>query len=149
MSVKPLPLILAAAAGAFMAAQGTSNSLLGRVIGLARATLLVQLSGAAIAGLLLLVPRASGGSFANLGQAPWYAWLGGPLGVAIVFFVAASIARVGAGLATTAIIVAQLFAAYLIDHYGLFGVERLPFSVQKIIGILLISGGGWLLLRQS
>ena len=132
-----------------MAVQGTLNSMLGKVIGLARATLFVQLTGALVASLLLLIPWTSGGSFANLGKAPWYSWLGGPLGVAIVFFVASSIAKVGAGLATTSIIVAQLFAAYLIDHFGLFGVERLPFSVYKIIGIVLISGGGWLLLRQA
>lgn len=145
---KIFPLLLAAAAGMFMAVQGTLNSRLGKVIGLPRTTLLVQILGGIAAALLLLYPWRRGGSFARLGQAPWYTLMGGPLGVAIVFLVAAGITKVGAGLATTSIIVAQLLTAYLIDHYGLFGVDRLPFCLWKAVGIALIAAGGWLLLRQ-
>ncbi|MGE5552038.1 MAG: DMT family transporter [Bacteroidota bacterium] len=147
MRNKPIPMLLAAAAGALMAVQGTLNSLLSKTIGLPRATFVVHLSGTAVAALLLLIPWRSEGSFARLGEAPWYAFLGGPIGVAIVFFVAAGIRRVGAGLATTSIIVAQLLTAYLIDHCGLFGVERLPFGALKALGIALMAAGGWLLLR--
>lgn len=130
-----------------MALQGVLNSLLGKAIGLPRATFLVQASGALLAGAVLLFPCR--GSFASLARAPWYALLGGPIGVAIVFLVAASITRAGAGPATTAIIVAQLGLAYLLDHFGLFGLERLPFSLWKALGIGLIAAGGWLLLGRS
>lgn len=147
MSFKPWPLFLAALAGALMAVQGTINSLFSKTVGLPRTTLAVQLTGSVAAALLLLIPWRDGGSFAHLSRVPWYAWLGGPLGVAIVFAVAAGIRRVGAGVATTAIIVAQLLTAYLIDHFGLFGVEKLPFGVWKAVGIGLMAAGGWLLLR--
>ncbi len=145
MKVKPLPLLLAAAAGALMPVQGALNSLLGKAVGLPRTAFLVHLSGTAAAILLVLL--SPGGFLAPAGKAPWYSYLGGPIGVAIVFLVAKSIARVGAGPATTSIIVAQLFTAYLIDHFGLFGVERIPFGAGKAIGIILITVGGWLLLR--
>ena len=147
MKARPLPLLLAAAAGALMALQGTLNSLLGKTIGLPRATFLVQLTGAAAASSLLLLPHQSGGFLAQLSKVPWYAFLGGPIGVAIVFLVAKSIGKTGAGLATTSIIVAQLFTAYLIDRFGILGVARLPFGPVKIVGIILISAGGWLLLK--
>lgn len=146
---KFLPLLMAAAAGSFMAVQGTLNSLLGKSIGLSRTTLIVQVTGGVVAAFLLFFPQLGGGSFAGLNRAPWYALLGGPIGVAIVFLVAAGITRVGAGLATAAIIVAQLATAYTIDHCGLLGVEKLPFTIWKVIGIALISAGGWLLLRQA
>ncbi|NLG83787.1 MAG: DMT family transporter [Firmicutes bacterium] len=142
-----VPLLLAAGAGTCMALQGAMNSLLGKGIGLARATFLVQATGALLAGILLFFPWP--GSFAELAHLPWYALLGGPLGVAIVFLVAESIAKAGAGPATTAIIVAQLLLAYLLDHFGLFGLERLPFSAWKALGIILIAAGGWLLLGRA
>ncbi|MGQ9779914.1 MAG: DMT family transporter [Bacillota bacterium] len=147
METKIIPLLLAAGAGACMALQGAINSLLGKTVGLARATFLVQTTGAVLAGAVLLFP--SRGSFAQLARVPWYALLGGPLGVAIVFLVAKSIAAAGAGPATTAIIIAQLTLAYLLDHFGLFGLERLPFSLWKALGILLIAAGGWLLLGRA
>jgi transporter family-2 protein len=130
-----------------MAVQGALNSMLGKIVGLTRATFVVHILGTAVASLLLLLPQTPGTSLANLGQAPWYALLGGPIGVCIVFFVAASIGKAGVGLATTAIIIAQLLTAYFIDHCGLFGVEHLPFNALKALGIALITAGGWLLLK--
>ena len=147
MRIKPVPLLFAAAGGALMAVQGVLNSLLGKIIGLPRTTFLVHLLGTAAASLLLLIPWGTSGSFVQLRQAPWYALLGGPIGVGIVFFVTASIGKVGAGLATTSIIIAQLLTAYSIDYFGLFGVTQLPFTFLKALGIALIAAGGWLLLR--
>ncbi|MGE5528827.1 MAG: DMT family transporter [Patescibacteria group bacterium] len=146
VKVKPVPLLMAAAAGSLMAVQGAFNSLLAKAIGLPRTTLLVHVLGTLAAGVLVLLPWRDGGSFGRLGESPWYTLLGGPIGVGIVLLVAASIARTGAGAATTAIIVAQLLTAYLLDHFGLFGLARLPFDLWKAAGIGLIAAGGWLLL---
>ncbi|NLY75653.1 MAG: DMT family transporter [Firmicutes bacterium] len=138
-------LLMAAAAGSLMAIQGTFNSLLGKVIGLLEGTFSVHLLGAAAAGLLLLF--LGNGNFAKLAAVPWFAWLGGPIGVAIIFGVAFSIPRLGVGVATTAIIGAQLLTAYLIDHFGLFGMEHIPFNLYKLLGIILIVCGSKLLLN--
>jgi transporter family-2 protein len=129
-------IVLAAVSGSLMAIQGTFNSMLGKVVGLVEATFSVQLIGAIAAGILMLV--WGGGGFGKLGHAPWFVWLGGPLGVAIIFGVAYSIPKLGVGMATTAIIAAQLLTAYLIDHFGWFGMARMPFSLIKLAGIVLI-----------
>lgn len=142
---KLLYLLMAAAAGSLMAIQGTFNSVLGKVIGLLEGTFSVHLLGTVTAGLLLLF--LGNGNFAKFAAAPWFAWLGGPIGVAIIFGVAVSIPRLGVGVATTAIIGAQLFTAYLIDHFGLFGMEHIPFSLYKFLGIVLIVIGSKLLLN--
>ncbi len=142
---KLVSMLLAAGAGALMAVQGTFNSVLGKVIGLLEGTFSVQLIGTLTAGLLLLF--LGNGNLAKLGSVPWYAWLGGPLGVAIVFGVAASIPKLGVGVATTSIIAAQLLSAYLIDHFGLFGMESIPFNLYKLGGIILIVAGSRLLLN--
>ncbi|HBE76164.1 MAG TPA: hypothetical protein DDW65_00015 [Firmicutes bacterium] len=139
-------LLLAGLSGSLMAIQGTLNSVLGKVIGLLESTFVVHVVGSLTAGALLLV--LGNGSFSKAGQAPWFAWLGGPIGVAIIFGVALSIPKLGVGTATTSIIAAQLFSAYLIDHLGWFGMAKIPFTFVKIGGIVLIIIGAKLLLDK-
>jgi transporter family-2 protein len=138
-----LPLILAAGSGSLMAIQGTFNSALSKIIGVMESSLIVQLTGTVVAGILVLV--AGNGSFTRSGSVPWYAWLGGLIGVGIVLGVVTSISRLGVGMTTAAIIAAQLLTAYLIDHFGWFGADHIPFSLWKLGGIILIVGGARLL----
>ena len=142
---KILPLVLAALAGGLMAIQGTFNGITSKVIGLLEGTFSVLVLGTIVAGALLLI--MGNGSFTKVGEVPWYAWLGGPIGVAIIFGVSLSIPRLGVGIATTAIITAQLLTAYLIDHFGLFGMAEIPFNIAKLGGIFLIIIGSKILLN--
>jgi len=146
MNGRILFLLLAALAGALMAIQGTFNSLLGKVIGLLESTFAVHLLGIVTAGLLLLT--LGNGNFTKAGEAPWFSWLGGPIGVGIIFGVAFSIPKLGVGVTTTAIIAAQLLTAYGIDHFGWFGMEKIPFNFLKLGGIILIVTGSKLLLNK-
>jgi transporter family-2 protein len=146
MKGRALFLILAALSGSLMAIQGTFNSVLGKIIGLLESTFSVHLLGTLTAGILLLT--LGNGNFSKAGQTPWFAWLGGPIGVAIIIGVAYSIPKLGVGVATTAIIAAQLFSAYAIDHFGWFGMERIPFTFLKMGGIVLIIVGAKLLLDK-
>jgi transporter family-2 protein len=66
--------------------------------------------------------------------------------VAIILGVSFSIPKLGVGMATTAIIGAQLLTAYSIDHFGLFGMTQIPFNLAKLGGILLIVVGAKILL---
>jgi transporter family-2 protein len=145
ISKQIIPLLLAALSGSLMAVQGTFNSAMGKVIGFLEGALVVQVTGTIVAGLLVVF--AGHGQFAKAGEAPWYAWLGGAIGVAIVLGVIASIAKLGVGVATTAIIAAQLLTAYLIDHFGWCGTEKIPFNLYKLGGILLIAVGTKILLK--
>src|SRR5699024_3456576 len=104
--------------------------------------------GSIVSFTLLLVGLASG-NWENYSKAPWYSYLGGVLGVAIVYLVVASIAKVGVAPATTAIIVGQVSTAALIDFFGLFGTKPLPFNYLKILGLVLMAGGAWLLLSRN
>gem|GEM_PF-153900 len=144
-----LPLLAAGVAGALMAVQGTLNSVLSKVIGLLEASFLAQLLGGAVAALLLYVLRLGSGNIAALGRAPWFTLLAGPIGLAIIYGVAFGISKVGVAPATTAIIIGQVSTAVLIDSFGLFGAERVPFCWTKILGVVLLAGAGWLMLRKA
>lgn len=88
------------------------------------------------------------GQLANYARASWYYYLGGVLGVLIIYGVVRSIPKVGVAPATTAIIVGQVLTASLIDHLGLFGLEKLPFTWYRLLGTLLMAGGAWFLLKK-
>lgn len=148
MSVKLLALLIAAVAGVTMAVQGTLNAALGKIVGLLEATVVVHLVGLVFATLLVISLRLGHLSWHNFTQAPWYTYLGGILGVAIIYGVIRSIPKVGVAPATTAIILGQVFTAGLIDHFGLFGMRQIPFNWLKIIGIGLMAAGAWLLLKD-
>lgn len=142
---KFFPFIMAALAGALMAIQGTFNSILSKIIGLLEGTFMVHFTGTVVTGVLLLL--WGNGHFSKASQVPWYAWLGGIIGVIIILGVAVSIPKLGVGMATTAIIAAQLLTAYLIDHFGLFGMKQIPFTYWKLFGIALMVTGAKILLH--
>ena len=147
MSGSLFAMLLAAIAGAAMAVQGSWNAILGKVIGLLPATLVVHVVGSlGVLGILAFCWDNS--SWAKLGEAPWFSFLGGFLGVLIVYGVAASIPKVGVANATTAIIAAQITMAVVIDHFGLFGLKAIPFSWWKAAGMaLLVVGTRFMLVR--
>lgn len=148
MTLKFLPLIIAALSGVAMAIQGTLNSALGKVVGLWETTFFVHLTGLLLVAVLLFVFRLGDGSLAQIPQAPWYAYLGGILGVLIIYCVVRAIPKIGVAPATTAIVLAQVLTAGLVDHLGLFGMNKIPFSLYNLIGTLMMAGGAWLLLKQ-
>ncbi len=143
-----LPLLSAGVAGALMAVQGTLNSVLSKVIGLLETSFLAQVLGGVAAALFLFVFRLGSGSLSAIGKAPWFTFLAGPIGVAIVYGVAFGISKVGVASATTAIIIGQVSTAVLIDSCGLFGAEQVPFCWTKVAGVALLALAGWLMLRK-
>ncbi|HHW54902.1 MAG: DMT family transporter [bacterium] len=146
--LNPIYLLVALISGAAMALQGSLNSALGKIIGLWEATLLVHIIGTATVGAVILFTPLNQGDLTKLGDAPWYTLLGGVLSVAIIALVATSIPRLGVAVATTAIIVAQVSTALLIDHLGLFGLQAVPFTWLKLVGMVLLAGGALLMLYR-
>ncbi len=142
-----LPLILALVSGVLMAVQGSVNTALSKAVGLWEATFVVHATGTLVLLIVLFLLRIGRGDLGGLSQAPWYSYLGGIIGVFIIYLVAASIPSVGVANATTAIIVGQVLTAVIIDHFGVFGLERLPCGWNQIAGLALLAVGARLLFK--
>lgn len=140
-------IILAVVAGVAMAVQGSMNSGLAKVIGLLESTFIVHGSATVITLLLIFLLGLGKGDFSKYNEAPWYLYLGGLIGVLITYGVVASIPKLGVANATTLIIVGQVSAAFLIDCLGLFGLEHVPFTWYKLLGLGFLAAGTWVLLR--
>lgn len=139
-----LPFLLATVSGIAMAIQGTLNSSLSQKTSLLSATLIVHIVGTFVAIIATLAWKTPLLQHHWQGI-PWYLYLGGVLSVLIVGLVAVSIPKVGVCNATTAIIIGQVSMAVLIDHFGWFGMSRLPWNPWQLVGIGLFAAGAKLL----
>jgi len=148
MDGKLLALIIAAVSGLTMALQGTLNAALGKVVGLWETTFIVHAVGTLLVGVLVFVCRLGVCDLGKWTGATWYTYLGGVLSVLIIYMVARSLPVAGVAPATTAIILGQVLTAGIIDHLGLFGMERIPFNWSNAAGTLLLAGGAFLLLKK-
>lgn len=80
-------------------------------------------------------------SFEQMRQAPWWAWIGGLLGL---FFIWCSIVvspRIGVTLMLGLVVAGQVAASTLIDHFGLLSAEVRPASLGRIAGVVLVVAG--------
>ncbi len=72
---------------------------------------------------------------------PWWVWTGGLLGVVFVLVSLGLVNRLGAAFLFALVVVGQMLASLVIDHYGLFGVSEHTVSPLRILGVMLLLGG--------
>ena len=70
-----------------------------------------------------------------------YMLLGGVIGAFITLTVIKSMDSLGPAQAVLLIVVSQIIVAYLIEVFGLFGVEKVPFEWKKVVGALVSIAG--------
>lgn len=68
-------------------------------------------------------------------------WLVGCMGVVIVFTVMKSVASLGPAYAIAILLASQLLATLAIESIGMFGVERIALSANRLIGIGVMVAG--------
>lgn len=66
-----------------------------------------------------------------------YMLLGGVIGAFITLTVIKSMNSLGPAQAVMLIVISQIIIAYLIEVFGLFGVEKVGFEWRKVIGALI------------
>ena len=126
-------------AGAAMSVQGVMNTRLGDKIGVLETNALVQGVGFALAIMIAWI--FGKGNIRLIGQSPWYTWLGGVIAPIITVTVMLSIKGLSPTVAISAILLAQLAVAAMIDAFGWLGSEKLAFTWHKYVGVGLMVAG--------
>ena len=81
-------------------------------------------------------------SFAALWKVePKYMLLGGTIGAFITYTVIKGMEMLGPARSVMIIVISQLIVAYLIELFGLFGVEKQPLEMRKIVGMGIAVAG--------
>lgn len=139
-----LLILLAVAAGFAVALQGQFMGIMNRTAGTATSVFATYGVGALIAAIFWITRRDP---HVPLRDIPWYAWTAGALGLVIVGGIGYAAPRLGLSRTILITIAAQLAAAMVIDHFGLFAAQPRAFDVTKAAGLALTIAGAWLIVK--
>lgn len=132
--------LIAVLSGVLMSLQGVFNTEVTKQSSLWTTALLVHLTGMLVCIFAWLLTDRT--SLARLfAVRPIYLLTGGLLGAFITYTVVVSMGKMGPALAVMFIVTAQLISAYLIELFGLFGTEKQPLDVRKLVGMAIAIAG--------
>lgn len=132
--------LIAILSGALMSVQGVFNSGITKQTSVWTAAGFVQLTGFLTCLLFWLFTDRS--HVAELFRvSDKYMLSGGVIGALITYTVIRSVGEMGPAKAVLFIVVSQIIVAYLIEVFGMFGVEKTAFEWKKLIGALIAVAG--------
>jgi transporter family-2 protein len=143
-----IPILLVFIAGAMVALQAPTNSMLAKAGGSPVLAALISFAvgtTALLAVWLMSGNRPGAPAFAAL---PWYAWVGGLYGAVFVAVAAYAAPKIGLATLITVGIAGQITMALWMDHVGALGLQREPANLGRILGAFLVLAGV-VLVRRS
>ncbi len=139
-------ILLGLLGGVAVGLQGPLSSLMSSKIGIMESIFIVHLGGAILAIVPLLL-FWGGGNLGEWRSVPWYALGAGAMGLIIIGAVSITIPRLGVAPTVTLVVVAQLIVGAILDQYGWLGVHVRPIDTTRIIGMLVLFLGTWLMVK--
>lgn len=132
-------MVLAAMAGAAISLQTVFNNKVNEKTGSWMTTTLALGMGFLFAFIPVVILEPQ--TLVQLVQMETWYWFGGVIGVGVVFSLVQAMKRLGPTFTISVVLVAQLGTALLWDSTGWLGLEQIPLSPMKVLGILLILAG--------
>lgn len=134
-------LLFSIVAGALVGLQNIFNSKVNEHAGSWITTTLVLGLGFA-ASLLLGIAFEGGGMFSmDMSKMQTWYWFSGIIGVGVVTCVVQGVRRLGPTFAISIVLITQLVTAMIWDSMGWLGLEKVPFTWNQLIGVLILIGG--------
>jgi transporter family-2 protein len=128
-----------------VAVMGELGERVGVVAALAFAATVTMLGAFVV---LAVADRSLSGVRAAFDEPAWL-WVGGLMGLLIVFAITLAAPRIGTAATVGLIIAGNLVMAAAIDRFGLFGQDEIPLSWPRLLGIALLAVGAGLSLSQT
>ena len=138
---------LAVLAGASITLQGQFSGMMEARAGVWESVFITFVSGAVVIALVLASMR--GGNLTALRGLPPYAFTTGLLGLVIVGTIAYIVPRLGLVVGFSIILLAQYGLSALIDQFGWFGAAVKPLETGRVLGLMVMALGVWLVVRSS
>ena len=148
MKSSTLFIILSLAAGLVIPLQGALNGILGKQMNHPlQATFISFLGGVFFLFILLIIINPDIPTWSMLKGNPWYIYTGGFLGVIFVTMALLSVPIIGAGNFLAAALTGQMVGAIIIDHFGILNVPVQPITWTRVLGVLFLFLGVYLVKR--
>ncbi|OBX09250.1 membrane protein [Gallibacterium salpingitidis] len=131
-----LMVIFSIIGGALLSIQSAINGQLGAKVGVFKSAFLTFSIGALLTALLIFFFEKP--QQITLLDVPKWQLMGALLGVPYIVIMVIAVQRIGTGVATVAVIFGQLLMSMLIDNFGWFYNEAIPFSMNRFIAIICL-----------
>ncbi len=137
-----LYLLLALGTGAGVAVMTVFNARLAGLLGGPFWAAAAQFSVALSTVLLVaFATRQPAPITTGLHGTPWWIWAGGLFSATFIVVSTYLAPRLGVAVTLATILVGQLSAALVVDHYGLFGGPVVRVSLARVAGVALLLAG--------
>jgi bacterial/archaeal transporter family-2 protein len=137
----PFALLVVVIAGVALATQAPINAALGRSLGSPVGAAAVSFGVGFLVLFVLTLLLDGPSTFLRLGATPGWQIVGGFLGAYYVFAVLWGVPTLGVLSTMAALILGQMAAALVLDGSGLFGLQVLALSPQRIAAAVLVAAG--------
>lgn len=101
-----------------------------------------------LAAAILVVARHGTGRLGTAFSAPPWMWIGGLMGLIVVFSITFAQPKIGATATIGILIAGQLVMGAAIDRWGLLGSDRIALHWPRVLGIALLAAGAALSLKK-
>ncbi len=132
--------LIAILSGVLMSVQGVFNTQVTKTAGMWLASGFVQLTALIVCVAAWLIKERTPVTSLFLVQ-PKYMLLGGVIGAFITVTVIKAMDMLGPAKAVMFIVISQLIVAYVIELFGMFGVDKQPLEWRKVIGMAIAIAG--------
>lgn len=132
-------ILLALAAGALISVQTLFNNKVSAAVHSHTTTALVL--GMGFIASLSMGVLFEGADFFNWRAIPVWFWFTGLVGIGVVTCVVRGVNLLGPSYAISIVMSSQLLCALWWDSAGWFGLEQVPFSPQKAVGVIALIAG--------
>ena len=146
------PAVLFALVGAFLsgtlvALQAPTNAMLSKAVGSPVNAAFISFSVGLLALVIAVLALGVRPSVADMRALPWYAWTGGLYGAIFVAIAAFAAPRIGLTQLLVVSIAGQIVMALVLDKSGAFGLPRTDITPLRIVGVVLVFAGVFLVRR--
>lgn len=132
-------IVLALAAGSLVSIQTMFNNKVSEAVPSSTTTALVLGMGFLASFIMGLL--SEGSSYFPFPPMPTWFWFSGLLGIGVVNCVVKGVKLLGPSYAISIVMASQLICALWWDSLGWFGLEQVPFTFQKAVGVAVLIGG--------
>ena len=138
-------LLVALLGGIAIVVQAQFTGIMDKGMGTLESVFITYGLGGAVIALVMLLVR--GGNLQAWRTVPWYALLAGLLGLVIIGSLSFAVPRLGLIVTFTILVATQFVLGAIFDHFGVFGAEIRPYTIQKFLGTIILFIGVWLIIR--
>ena len=140
-----LVILIGLIGGIAVGVQSPIAGAMGQRVGGVASSFIIHVSGAIFSGLFLLL--RGGEKIKDWTTLPWYMLIAGIFGLTLYLTINVTLPRLGSTMMVARIIVGQLVAGVVFDHFGLLGVVTRHIDLPRALGVVVLVLGAYLVAR--